>query len=83
MGWGLRSGAGAGGHHIVSCPLGAHVPCAQHQLREALSAWLLALGWGTGRAPQEPLANGGPGWGLPSSMTVQGAGLCAAEEEAF
>jgi hypothetical protein len=80
---GLWSRAGAGGCHIISCPLQACVLRAQGQLREALSAWLLALGWGAGRAPQEPLTNGGPGWELPSSMTVQRAWLWATEEEAF
>lgn len=75
LGQGLRSGARAGGCHGTGLPLGAHVLHAQGQLREGLAAWLLALGRGAGRAPQEPLANGGPGRGPPSSMTVQGAGL--------
>lgn len=75
LGQGLRSGAGAGGVHGAGFVLRAHVLRAQGQLREGLAAWLLALGRGAGRAPQEPLANGGPGQGPPSSMTVQGAGL--------
>ena len=82
-GWGLRDGARAGGCHIASLPLRAGVLQAQDQLWEGLAAWLLTLGRGAGRAPQEPLANGGPGQGPPSSMTVQGAGLWASEEQAF
>lgn len=82
-GWGLRSWPRAGGCHVKGLPLGARILCAQDQLREGLVAWLLALGRGTGRAPQEPLANRGPGRGPPSSMTVQGAGLWASEEQAF
>ena len=82
-GWGLRGGARAGGCCIASLPLGARVLQAQDQLWEGLAAWLLTLGRGAGRAPQEPLANGGPGQGPPSSMTVQGAGFWASEEQAF
>lgn len=82
-GWGLRGGARAGRCHIASLPLRARVLQAQDQLWEGLVAWLLTLGRGTGCAPQEPLANGGPGQGPPSSMTVQGAGLWASEEQAF
>lgn len=82
-GGGLQSGARAGGRHVTGLPLGAGVPRAQDQLWEGLATRLLALGRGAGRAPQEPLANGRPGQGPASSMTVQGAGLWASEEQAF
>lgn len=82
-GQGLQSRAGAGGCHVEGLPLGARVLRAQDQLRKGLVAWLLALGRGAGCAPQEPLTNRGPGWGPPSSRTVQGAGLWASEEKAF
>lgn len=82
-GWGRWGEAGAGEGHVVGLPFGARVPRAQDQLREGLANGFLALDRGAGGAPEEPLTNGGPGRGPPSSMTVQGAGLWASEEQAF